>query len=114
MKALFIILLSAITYTAVAQDAQLVGFKLRSGRKISFADEIRKLETNESKVEQVELESGEVYYDFEIDHAVIKAPNGRTHNINLNNIRFNNGSDRFDRTNQGRVLAVGGDGSGGG
>lgn len=112
MKALFIILFSIITHAALAQDGQLIGLKLQSGRKISLVDEVRKLEVNERKVEQVELENGEIYYDFEIDQAVIKIPNGRTINVNLDSVRLNG---RLEREGQeGRTLAVGGDGSGGG
>lgn len=109
MKALFIILFSIITHAALAQDGQLIGLKLQNGRKVSLVDEVRKLEVNERKVEQVELENGEVYYDFEIDQAVIKIPNGRTINVNLDSVRLNG---RLER--EGRTLAVGGDGSGGG
>lgn len=112
MKALFIILFSIITHAALAQDGQLIGLKLQSGRKISLVDEVRKLEVSERKVEQVELKNGEVYYDFEIDQAVIKIPNGRTINVNLDSVRLN---ERLERESQeGRTLAVGGDGSGGG
>lgn len=109
MKALFIILFSIITHAALAQDGQLIGLKLQNGRKISLIDEVRKLEVNERKVEQVELENGEVYYDFEIDQAVIKIPSGRTINVKFDNVRLNG---RLER--EGRTLAVGGDGSGGG
>lgn len=113
MKTIIFLTILALGQSSYAQDGQLIGFKLQNGRKISLTKEIDRLQTGHEKIEQIELKNGEIFYDFEIDEAIIKIPNGPSQNINLNLLKV---EGKFQRKDGGRnVLAVsGGDGSGGG
>lgn len=108
MKTLKLILLfSSFTFSALAMEGKLVSLTLRdSGNTISNSEIEKIFSDYQGKIDLVELKNGNIFYDNEIENALIKFKNSSKVQIPSKDLLIGKGSFL-------KVIS-GGDGSGGG
>jgi len=108
MKLLSILMLSSLVcFSAQAFEGKLVSLTLEDGTKISAIKDIREILTGpQNQIDQIELVSGEIFYDTEIQNATIRFNNEKLRKVPASKVFL------FDAKIM--SMRVGGDGSGGG
>lgn len=108
MKFLMMLLLSLLISTSLyASDNKIISFTLVNGAKLSALKDVKKVfTTQDNKIDLIELNNGEIFYDTEILNTALELGDTVLNNLPIDSLRI------FNDT--GRVLAVTGDGSGGG
>jgi hypothetical protein len=108
MKLLSILMLSSLVcFSAQAFEGKLVSLTLEDGTKISALKDVKEILTGpQNQIDQIELVSGEIFYDTEIRNATLLFNNKRSISLPASKILL------LDKTMM--SMRVGGDGSGGG